>query len=766
MEDMSKMRASILAFLIEHQDKEYTALQIASHLGLKKDNKIFCQKMLNQLIFEGMIGKRSNRYFAVSKNDNPPVHLPDIDTTNDPPTSKGDPSTGVAPRKKVIYQGKFDATSLARNYSFAFVLSEDGTDIFVSAEDTLNAYHGDIVDVEITRSKNDKKHGVIKKVVKRAKEKFIGVIEVYKKKRYFRCDSLKIHTLFEMNLEQNVPDNHKVMVEVINWGLRQKSKLPMCKVVEVLGVCGEPEVEILSVIKEFDLPMEFPEAVIEEAGQFPQELCPTEIARRNDLRDLYTLTIDPVSAKDFDDAISIVQKSNGDYHLYVHISDVAYYVQLHSELFKEAVNRGNSYYFPKKVIPMLPERLSNKLCSLRPDEDKFTITCLTVFSPDFEIKSQQVFESVIRSKIRLAYEEVDDYFDNNVRQYDDELYQNLDKMRKISRVLSKNRYDRGYLKFELPEVEYIYDEQGYISDIVRSSETESHVLIENFMLLANEYVATLLTKKAKSTMYRIHEAPDDKDLHKIRDMLRIFRITFEVTDDKNKTWQNALECLPTEKFRRVFDRLILRSMKKAKYSVSNMGHFGLGLKTYTHFTSPIRRLCDLLIHMQLKLHCFKQNISARSRQNQSDEKFQKLDAKLIFTYAGVATEKESIADESERMMETKVIVSYMKQNIGKSYKGIINNMNHNTIFVELDDIPVRGVIKLNQLADDYYEFDEKHFTIRGKRTAQSFTLCDPIEVIVASVTDDVYFTIISSCPPKSRQVNPKHQKYKGKKRRK
>jgi ribonuclease R len=302
-------------------------------------------------------------------------------------------------------------------------------------------------------------------------------------------------------------------------------------------------------------------------------------------------------------------------------------------------------------------------------------------------------------------------------------------MRKLSSHLSSIKRQRGYLKFDLPEVEYIYDDEGYIDKIVRSKETESHTLIENFMLTANEYVAKLLTKKAKQTMYRIHEEPDVKDLNKLTEMLRAYQINFSTDKNLNRTWQNMLDCLPNEKFHKVFDRLILRSMKKAKYSIKHIPHFGLGLQTYTHFTSPIRRLCDLVIHMQLKALVFKQ-----SRIPHSDFR--------IFEWAGIATDREIIADEAERMMENKIITTYMKKRVGNQFKATIINLSNSSIFIELEEIPVRGVIKLSQLHGDYYEFDERKYLIRGKRKGMLFKLCDEIDVQLMSVNDEIVFDVV------------------------
>ncbi len=758
---MVPIKKDIVDFLVNKMDKAYTVTQITAHLGLKKENRPEIQTILNDLYKDGYIMKISKRYSAISEKcfeftddnavqDNERITAESAET--DSIVKDFNEISGNKSNERVI--GRFDATSLAKNFSYAFVICSEGKDVFVSSEDTLNAYHGDTVEVEIQRYRNEKRYGIITKVIERKRDKFIGIIDTVRNKQYFKCDNQKIHTMFEVIKDRKTDSNLKVVVEIVNWGLRQKNKLPVCKLNEILGEVGNPEVELLAVIRDFDLPLEFPDDVIEEASSFAditQEIKNGNFsAKRLDLRDMFTITIDPASAKDFDDAISIVEDGD-DLALYVHIADVAHYIKLGSRLFEEAVSRGNSYYFPKKVIPMLPEILSNKLCSLRPDEEKYTITVKTVFDKQGKIKNQDIYETITCSNVRLAYEEVDDFLDGKSTEFSAELKKQIELMRKLSKFLSLNRTQRGYLKFDLPEVNYIFDDEGNISDITRSKETESHMLIENFMLIANEYVSKLLTKKTKSTVYRIHEEPDERDLNKIKDILKIHDIHFTVEHQLNKTWQNVIEALPDERYHRVFDRMILRSMKKAKYSTNLVKHFGLGLETYTHFTSPIRRLCDLLVHMQLKQTVFKNSIS-------DPDCNMKLSPEKLFELAGIATERESIADESERAMESKLLVNFMKDKIGMQYKALIVHMNPNNIFIELNDLPVRGAIKLNQIKDDYYEFDERYMLIKGRRNGRIFRLCDYIDVVLSSVTDDILF-VLSESFIKHKSSSRKNKKF-------
>ena len=739
----------IIKFLQERSDKTYTMVQIASFLGLKKEDRIGLQFELNKLHAEGIINKIAKRYtYQNNIESSQIVNKNKIKT----PEQIDFEENYQTPFKSSLFIGKFDATPFAKNYSFAFVLNEEGKDIYISSEDTLNAYHGDLVEVEITRKRNDKLYGQIKKVIQRNKERFVGVVEFVRRKAYFRSDNLKINRLFEVNLadqlhrkndvnhrepfensihvQEEYLKNQKVLVEVINWGGGNNNKLPVCKILDLLGISGNPETEFLSVVKEFDLPLEFSDEVLAETQNFSHTLDPLEIQNRKDFRQLYTITIDPHSAKDYDDAISLVYNEHQELLLYVHIADVGHYVLPGSTIYQEAVKRGNSYYFPKKVIPMLPEVLSNKLCSLRPDEDKYTITVLTVFDHDYRIIKQDVFESVIRSNIRLSYEEVDIYFAEKRNIFPPELSKVLDNMRELSSHLSSLKNLRGYLMFDFPEVEYVYDDEGYITELNRSLETESHVMIENFMLIANEFVSKLLACKAKKTLYRIHEQPEEKDLQRIKDLLKIYHINYVYHNHPNIIWQNMLMALPNHDYHRVFDRLILRSMKKAKYSTKPISHFGLAIKTYTHFTSPIRRLCDLIIHLQLKHHLFNKKICDFTA--------------LLDEYSIIATEKELLADEAERYMENKMLSNFMKNYIGTTFSAIICNLSNNSILIELDELPIRGVVKLHQIKDDYYVFDEKKYQIRGKSKGRIFQLCDQISVILESISEELLFSLAFS----------------------
>ncbi len=620
--------------------------------------------------------------------------------------------------------GSFDARSLAKNKSYAFVITEK-FDIYVSSEDILNAYHNDQVEIQIKYSRNRKKYGIITKIISRKSDIFVGVVQKYGNQIYLTPDNSRIHTNFNINDLNDAKPGEKVVLKILNWGNRELQKLPIGDVTEVLGKAGEPEVEILSVIKQYGLPLVFPEQVLAELKDIPEIIPESEIKNRIDLRDLITFTIDPVSAKDFDDAISL-EKQKDKVILYVHIADVAHYIQPGSNLFNEVLNRGNSYYFPKKVIPMLPEKISNKICSLRPFETKLTVTVITEFDNSYNIINQEVVESIIESNARFSYEEIDALFDKQEHEIPSDIAEILLEMRKLSSALIQKRINNGYLQLNIPETEYIFDDTGHIIDLQRSKQTESHILIENFMLIANEYIAGQLSDKP--TLYRIHEIPDEEKVMNMKDIVEKYELELTTQINFNLSFQKLLEAMPDNSFHRVFDRMILRSMKKAKYSILNQGHFGLAMDTYTHFTSPIRRLCDLIVHHQIK-----------DRINSRSDKFNKPELK---TFAEIASERELIADESEREVDIKNKLNFMKKKLGEEYEGIIVALRKNAIIIEIDRYPVTGVVPIQSLKDDYYEYNEQYMRFFGRKKGNIYKLTDKVKVLVSLISDDIYFQLI------------------------
>jgi len=626
-----------------------------------------------------------------------------------------------------LIEGTFDATSLARNFSYAFVRTEQG-DFYVSSEDTLNAFHGDTIAIEPFFRNGKSDYCYVRKIIKRAAEVLAGDVQQSSGRFYFICSNPKIHQWFDVSDLGSAAPGMKVMLQVTNWGNKTLSKPPVGKVIEVLGIAGNPETELLAVIRQNNLPLEFPEILTDEIAALPEAIDYNEIRKRKDYRNLITFTIDPSSAKDYDDAISLENTDFG-WRLYVHIADVAHYIKTGSKLFGECLNRGNSYYFPRKVIPMLPEKLSNRICSLRQNEDKLTMTVVTEFDKKGNIKRQSLFESVINSTARLAYEQVDDLFEGKQTDIPESVIQTIYSARELSKLLSAKRLRAGYLFFDLPETEYLYDEEGFVHQMNQAVETESHKLIENFMLVANQYVAVKLTELAPVTMYRVHELPDMEKLERLSILLSAYGLSISFKESMNRSLQDLLLSFPDEVFHRVFDRLVLRSLKKAKYTVEHLPHFGLAIDTYTHFTSPIRRLCDLVVHHLCKTYII----------HSSQTEFNR---KQVTQYSTIASEKELIADEAEREIEKVMNTIYMRNHIGDTYEGIIVGINSTSIFIQLNKIPISGVLKISQLSKGKWNYNDASKRLLNDRTGDFFQLMDSLKVQVMQVSDDVYFELV------------------------
>ncbi|MCF7793752.1 MAG: ribonuclease R [Candidatus Cloacimonetes bacterium] len=702
-----KLSHQVKKLLEDNPGKSFKLNEISKLIRVGKHKHKNLIDTLFSMVKEDQIDLKNRRYSVLKKRKK--------QTLSRKRAEKSDAKTMV---------GTFDATSLARNRSYAFVVSEE-IDVFVSAEDTLTAYHDDKVHVELRYQRNGKVHGIITKIIERARTSVVGNLQEYHGKNYLIPDNSKIHTNFLVNDLKGANQENKVVLAVTNWGNREMQKLPAGTVSEILGKAGDPDVEILGVIKQFDLPLSFPDAVLEELKDLEEDISEDVINMRNNLRDLTTITIDPASAKDFDDAISLEKHEDG-FDLYVHIADVAHYVKPNTQLFREAQKRGNSYYFPKKVIPMLPEKISNKMCSLRPYEEKLTVTVLTKFDLNYQITSQAVFESVIKSDARFNYEEIDDLFGGRKNNIDPKLAEMLQQMRKLSSHLQEKRKKQGYLHFDLPETEFIFDDEGHIKDLQRSRETESHKLIENFMLIANEYVARELSNRP--TMFRIHEQPDEDRLISISNVVKKYDMKLNLKQSFNIALQQLLDSMPSKLYHRVFDRMILRSLKRAKYSVENLGHFGLAMPVYTHFTSPIRRLCDLVVHHQIKAR-----INKRQHGFSADQ---------LYDLTGKATEREQIADNSEREVEMKNKALFMKKHLGEEFDGVIVGMKPTGLIIEIDRYPITGVVDISSIKDDHYEYLDQYKRFVGRHNGKIYKLTDRVKILVSNVDDDIYFQLL------------------------
>lgn len=709
------IKDKILSILSVVYPNGLTYSEICAKTGSTKKTKSSVSQNLATMLLDGYLIKEKKRY-RLSK----PPQVAAIE----PPKKKKEQEKQQ--QSSALIEGTFDATSLARDRSFAFVRTPEH-DYFVDSEDTLNAYHNDKVLIEARKRSRQGESGAVRRILSRANEMLPGSVAKVQNRWIFVASNPKIHTWFEISDLGNAQPGQKVILTVTNWGNPLSNKLPVGKITEILGESGDPQVELLAVICEYKLPLEFPEDVIAEVSRLPEHPQKADISKRQDLRSLFTFTIDPASAKDFDDAISIKKLEKG-FRLWVHIADVAHYLPINSAAFTEAAKRGNSFYFPKKVIPMIPERLSNLICSLRPGEDKLCMTVETDFDLGGRVLKQRLYESVISSDARLAYQDVDDLFEGKQTQLSPTLKKALQDGRKLSAQLTKIAKDQGYIFFDLPDIEYEYDEDGFVHRLSLAEETESHKLVENFMLVANKYVATELSQRAPATIFRIHEDPDSQKIERMATVLDFYGISYIEQENLNKSIQHLLYSLPNKDYHRVFDRIILRSMKKAKYTTEHIRHFGLSLEDYTHFTSPIRRLCDLVVH-----HLCKRYICKTSQENISEEQ--------IKHWASVASEQELQANQSERDIERVYSATFMKDRIGEEFTAMMISANSSSAFLRLNEMPVTAVLRKDQFGKGKWEFNEREMRFVNPGNNRSFELMDSLKVRIMEVSDDVYLEL-------------------------
>ena len=702
--------------------------ELIAILRLPRKHKPFLKKALEELSAAGKLVYVKRRY--------------------SPPLPKKQHRTERVPSAPMLsselIEGVFDATPLSRNFSYAFVRTEQG-DFFVGSEDTLNAYHNDKVAIEPHFRNGKADYGRVRRIVTRANERMAGDLSFSSGKAIFICSNPKIHNWFEITDTNGAKEGEKVILQVSNWGSPLAGKMPGGKVVEVLGPSGDPQVELIAVIRQYDLPLSFCDEVMEEVNTLPDSIDAREVARREDLRDIFTFTIDPASAKDFDDAISIRKDSNG-YTLWVHIADVAHYVKPETRTFDEAVKRGNSFYFPKKVIPMLPERLSNLICSLRPDEDKLCMTVITHFDPKGRTTAQKMVESVIRSNHRLSYEQVDELFETGKSDFSKDLKDALSWSRELSALLSAKRVAAGYIFFDLPEIEYEYDQEGFVRRLNLAEETESHKLIENFMLVANEYTAEKLSQLSPTSIYRVHENPDPRKLERLGESLSYYGLEYIISEDVNKSLQYLLNSMPNADYHKVFDRMVLRSLKKAKYTPEHLRHFGLGMENYTHFTSPIRRLCDLVVHLLCKTYVIKSSKL-------------KLERKQIALYAEIASSQELLADEAERDIDRTYSLAFMKKHLNERFHGMVIGTNSSSLIVRLTEIPITAVLKTAMLPGGPWAYQDRAMRFVNTKTNYYYQLMDKLIVDIVDVSDDIYLELanIDSAHTHAQVLSPQPQ---------
>lgn len=629
-----------------------------------------------------------------------------------------------------LFVGKF----VSHRKGFGFVESDEEytQDLFIPADNVNTAMHNDRVIAEIVTPATDDRRaeGKIIKVVKREVTEVVGLFQPSKNFGFVVPDNKKFNQdiYIPKKFFSGAKENDKVVVEITVWP--SEDRKPEGKIIEVLGQKGERGVEIDSIVKAHGLPEEFPKKVLDEAEFVAVPIPEEEIQRRFDIRDLKTFTIDGEDAKDLDDAVSIEKLSNGNFKLGVHIADVTHYVREKSKLDKEALKRATSVYLVDKVIPMLPKTLSNGMCSLNPFEDKLTLSIFMEINDKGEVVKHDIYESVINSKARMTYTEVSDILEKDdplLKKTFSHMVDEFKMSEELARILMKRRERRGSIDFDFPEAKIILNKDGEVVDIKHYERRISNRIIEEFMLISNETIAEHYFWLGLPFVYRVHETPSAEKMEQLSKFVATFGYTIkgDLEDVHPKALQAIVENIKGKREEEAISTILLRSLKQARYEPTCLGHFGLAAKYYCHFTSPIRRYPDLQIHRIIK-----EQLNNKINQKRQDQ------LSNIVEYASTqSSERERAAELAERDVHDYYKACYMADKVGQEFEGTISSVTNFGMFVELDNT-IEGLVRLANMADDYYIYDDMTYTIIGERTKKTFRIGDPVRIRVDRVNVD------------------------------
>lgn len=667
------------------------------------------------------------KYMDIDKSESDDFHnlLDELEADGEVLKTKKD-KYGI-PERFGLISGKIQVTKKG----FAFLLMEEG-DIFISANELSTAMDSDVVLVKLTKVPEDGRRGEgkVERVIKRAFEKTVGTFEASQNYGFVVADDRRLQRDFYIPNKQTMgaESGDKVVVKITKYS--EANRNPEGRITEILGKAGTNEAEIQSIIKMHNLPESFPKKVLRQAERVDTEFSKEEIARRTDFRDLTIVTIDGSDAKDLDDAISIKKMDNGNFELGVHIADVTHYVKEGSKLDLEALKRGTSVYLVDRVIPMLPRVLSNGLCSLNPHEDRFTMSIVMEINSTGKVVTQQIHESIINSKERLTYTDVSDILEDQTEGKEhlskyDYLNETFVNMRDLAAILRKNREMRGMIDFNFPEAKIITDEDGKVTDIEMRERRVSNRIIEEFMLKANETIAEYMYWMELPFVYRTHENPKEEKIAEFNKLIHNFGyiIKGSLEEIHPREIQKLLKEVEGKKEEALINKMMLRSLKQAKYSPMNEGHFGLAAQYYCHFTSPIRRYPDLQIHRIIK-----ETLQGDMSKSRIDE----LDI-LVANAAEQASKQERVAEKAERDTVDLKKAEYMFDYVGEEFNGFISTLTSFGMFVQLENT-IEGLVRMVDLSDDYYVFDDKNMVYIGEHSRKTYHVGDEVKVKVEKVS--------------------------------
>ncbi len=655
------------------------------------------------------------------------------------------------PEKMNLIRGKIQM----HQKGFAFLIpDEEGlTDVYIHASDLASAMNNDkvLVRIEKTSDEENRPEGQVIRILERAVTKVVGTFEDNRSFGFVIADDKRIpNDIFIPKGKTNgAVDGHKVIVEITKYPEGRKSAEG--EVIQILGHKNDPGIDILSIIYKHGITIDFPEEVLEQAANTPETISEDELEGRRDLRDEMIVTIDGADAKDLDDAVSVKQLNNGNYKLGVYIADVSYYVREGSPIDVEAFERGTSVYLVDRVIPMIPHRLSNGICSLNPQVDRLTLGCEMEITSTGEVVNHEIFQSVIRTTERMTYSDVNKILvdhDGELRKRYELLVPMFENMEKLAEILRGKRMGRGAIDFDFKEAKVVVDEEGKAFDVVLRERSVAERLIEEFMLAANETIAEHFHWMDVPFIHRIHEDPDDGKLQNFFEFLGGLGIKVKGTANEvhPQALQKVLEDIKGEPEEMIVSKLMLRSMKQAKYDPQSIGHFGLATEFYTHFTSPIRRYPDLIVHRLIRTYLLDKRMDSKTIQHWKES---------MPEIARHTSERERRAVDAERDTDDLKKAEYMQDKIGEEFTGVISSVTNFGMFVELPNT-VEGLIHVSFLTDDYYHYDERSHALIGERTANVYRVGDEVKVRVAAVNMDEHaidFELVSA-GTKARKRKP------------
>lgn len=700
------IKETLISFMTEQAYKPMNIAELSKVFSIKKANMKDFTNLLSEMEKNGQIVKTRTEHYGI-------------------------------PEKMGIVSGKFQG----HQRGFGFVIAdEERPDIFIPADNVNGAMNGDRVLAKILKEVNNGKkcEGEITRIIERSNKTIIGTYDDSKNFGFVVADDKRIaQDIFIPKAERNGAKTGQIVIaEITEWPEQRRN--PEGRIVEILGNKGDQGIDILTIIKKHKLPEEFPAKVEAFADNIVEKIPEEEYARRTDLRDLQMVTIDGEDAKDLDDAVSIEILDNGNYRLGVHIADVSHYVKEKNPLDIEALNRATSVYLIDRVIPMLPKKLSNGVCSLNPRVDRLALSCFMEIDKNGKTVDHEIVETIIKTNERMTYTDVtkilSDKDAETIKKYD-YLYEDFKHMEDLCAILNKKRMGRGAIDFDFTECKILLNEFGKPVDIVPYERGIANRVIEEFMLIANETVAEHMFWLNVPFVYRIHEDPDEEKLIHFSEFAH--NLGYPIKWGKEihpRMLQEVIAKVKGEKEEMVLSTLLLRSMMKAKYSPECSGHFGLASKYYCHFTSPIRRYPDLMIHRIIK---------EVINEGLSEKRTEKL-RKEVEIASKQSSDMERVAMEAEREVDDLKKAEYMNERIGQEFDGIISSVTNFGLFVELPNT-IEGLVHMSSLDDDYYVFDERHLTLVGERTKNMYKLGEEVRIIVSKVdlaSHEVYFDII------------------------